>query len=110
MRAAAESEALVSTDLAVGGMTCAACVSRVEKRLARIEGVSAGVNLATGRARVLHPAGVGLEELVAAVERAGYTAELAPEGVPSGGPAAEEAGERWRLLVMALLAVPVLVL
>ncbi|WP_406095840.1 heavy metal translocating P-type ATPase [Kitasatospora purpeofusca] len=110
MRAAAESEALVSTDLAVGGMTCAACVSRVEKRLARIEGVSAGVNLATGRARVLHPAGVVLEELVAAVERAGYTAELAPEGVPSAGPAAEEAGERWRLLVTALLAVPVLVL
>lgn len=110
MRAAAESEALVSTDLAVGGMTCAACVSRVEKRLARIEGVSAGVNLATGRARVLHPAGVVLEELVAAVERAGYTAELAPEGVPSGGPAEEEAGERWRLLVTALLAVPVLVL
>ncbi|WP_422724196.1 heavy metal translocating P-type ATPase [Kitasatospora purpeofusca] len=91
-------------------MTCAACVSRVEKRLARIEGVSAGVNLATGRARVLHPAGVGPEELVAAVERAGYTAELAPEGVPSTGPAAEEAGERWRLLVTALLAVPVLVL
>nr|WP_323182293.1 heavy metal translocating P-type ATPase [Kitasatospora purpeofusca] len=110
MRAAAESEALVSTDLAVGGMTCAACVSRVEKRLARIEGVSAGVNLATGRARVLHPAGVGPEELVAAVERAGYTAELAPDGVPSAGPAAEEAGERWRLLVTALLAVPVLVL
>ncbi|MFJ4796794.1 heavy metal translocating P-type ATPase [Kitasatospora purpeofusca] len=91
-------------------MTCAACVSRVEKRLARIEGVSAGVNLATGRARVLHPAGVGPEELVAAVERAGYTAELAPEGVPSAGPAAEEAGERRRLLVTALLAVPVLVL
>ncbi|CAN3978781.1 Lead, cadmium, zinc and mercury transporting ATPase (EC (EC; Copper-translocating P-type ATPase (EC [Kitasatospora purpeofusca] len=110
MRAAAESEALVSTDLAVGGMTCAACVSRVEKRLARIEGVSAGVNLATGRARVLHPAGVRPEELVAAVERAGYTAELAPDGVPSAGPAAEEAGERWRLLVTALLAVPVLVL
>lgn len=110
MKAAAESEALVSTDLAVGGMTCAACVSRVEKRLARIEGVSAGVNLATGRARVLHPAGVGPEELVAAVERAGYTAELAPDGVPSAGPAAEEAGERWRLLVTALLAVPVLVL
>ncbi len=110
MRAAAESEALVSTDLAVGGMTCAACVSRVEKRLARIEGVSAGVNLATGRARVLHPAGVGLEDLVAAVERAGYTAELAPDGVPSAGPAAEEAGERWRLLVTALLALPVLVL
>ncbi|MGW3042117.1 heavy metal translocating P-type ATPase [Kitasatospora sp. NPDC001159] len=97
--------ALVSTDLAVGGMTCAACVGRVEKRLGRIDGVTAGVNLATGRARVLHPAGVSVEKLVAAVERAGYTAELAP-----GGLAEEEPDERWRLLVSALLAVPVLVL
>ncbi|WP_243437406.1 cation-translocating P-type ATPase, partial [Streptomyces sp. FH025] len=99
----------VSTDLAVGGMTCAACVGRVEKRLARIDGVTAGVNLATGRARVLHPAGVSVAELVAAVERAGYTAELAPDGVIGGAPE-EEPDERWRLLVTALLAVPVLVL
>ncbi|MFJ8472503.1 heavy metal translocating P-type ATPase [Kitasatospora sp. NPDC094011] len=90
-------------------MTCAACVGRVEKRLGRIDGVTAGVNLATGRARVLHPAGVSAAELVAAVERAGYTAELAPAGVPAGI-AAEEPDERWRLLVTALLAVPVLVL
>ncbi|MET8626965.1 heavy metal translocating P-type ATPase [Kitasatospora sp. NPDC004669] len=107
--AGADAGALVSTDLAVGGMTCAACVGRVEKRLGRIDGVTAGVNLATGRARVLHPAGVSVEELVAAVQRAGYTAELAPEGVP-GGPAEEEPDERWRLLVTALPAVPVLVL
>ena len=107
--AGVDSDALVSTDLAVGGMTCAACVGRVEKRLARIDGVTAGVNLATGRARVLHPAGVTVEELVAAVERAGYTAELAPAGLP-GGPAEEEPDERWRLLVTALSAVPVLVL
>ncbi|MFC5661475.1 heavy metal translocating P-type ATPase [Kitasatospora misakiensis] len=91
-------------------MTCAACVSRVEKRLARIEGVTAGVNLATGRARVLHPAEVGVDDLVAAVERAGYTAGLVPEGVPPTGPEAEDADERRRLLVTALLAVPVLVL
>ncbi|MFJ4186692.1 heavy metal translocating P-type ATPase [Kitasatospora sp. NPDC089509] len=107
--AGADADALVSTDLAVGGMTCAACVGRVEKRLGRIDGVTAGVNLATGRARVLHPAGVSVDELVAAVERAGYTAELAPAGVPAGI-AAEEPDERWRLLVTALLAVPVLVL
>ncbi|MER6299027.1 heavy metal translocating P-type ATPase [Kitasatospora sp. NPDC001539] len=99
---------MVSTDLAVGGMTCAACVSRVEKRLARIDGVTAGVNLATGRARVLHPAGVSVADLVAAVERAGYTAELAPEE-PSAGPPGEEPDERRRLLVTALAAVPVLV-
>ncbi|MFE5583826.1 heavy metal translocating P-type ATPase [Kitasatospora sp. NPDC056531] len=107
--AGADAGALVSTDLAVGGMTCAACVGRVEKRLGRIDGVTAGVNLATGRARVLHPAGVSVEELVAAVERAGYTAELASAKVP-GGLAEEEPDERWRLLVTALLAVPVLVL
>ncbi|WP_435823831.1 heavy metal translocating P-type ATPase [Kitasatospora aureofaciens] len=104
-----DSDTLASTDLAVGGMTCAACVGRVEKRLGRIDGVTAGVNLATGRARVLHPAGVTVEELVAAVERAGYTAELAPAGLP-GKPAEEEPDERWRLLVTALSAVPVLVL
>ncbi|MEU8921564.1 heavy metal translocating P-type ATPase [Kitasatospora sp. NPDC048545] len=110
MSAVAEPAALVSTDLAVGGMTCAACVGRVEKRLGRIDGVTAGVNLATGRARVLHPAGVPVAELVAAVERAGYTAEPVPEGVPVGAVAAEEPDERLRLLVTALLAVPVLVL
>ncbi|MFB7614993.1 heavy metal translocating P-type ATPase [Kitasatospora sp. NPDC056181] len=111
MSAVADTEAgaLVSTDLAVGGMTCAACVGRVEKRLARIEGVTAGVNLATGRARVLHPAGVGVEELVAAVERAGYTAELAVAG-QAPADREEEPGQRWRLLVTALLAVPVVVL
>ncbi|MEE1786102.1 heavy metal translocating P-type ATPase [Streptomyces sp. SP17BM10] len=90
-------------------MTCAACVGRVEKRLAKIEGVSAGVNLATGRARVLHPAGVAVEELVAAVERAGYTAESVTAGA-AVGPAEEEPDGRWRLLVTALAAVPVLVL
>ncbi|WP_349256306.1 heavy metal translocating P-type ATPase [Kitasatospora brasiliensis] len=105
----AATETVVATDLAVGGMTCAACVGRVEKRLARIEGVTAGVNLATGRARVLHPAGVPVTELVAAVERAGYTAEPLPEGAPVGA-VAEEPDGRWRLLLTALPAVPVLVL
>ncbi|MEV7780966.1 heavy metal translocating P-type ATPase [Kitasatospora sp. NPDC088351] len=108
--AGADAGALVSTDLAVGGMTCAACVGRVEKRLARIDGVTAGVNLATGRARVVHPVGVAVEELVAAVERAGYTAELASAGQVGDGGEAEGAGDRWRLLVTALLAVPVVVL
>ncbi|MFD4656405.1 heavy metal translocating P-type ATPase [Kitasatospora sp. NPDC058444] len=105
----AVAEPVVATDLAVGGMTCAACVGRVEKRLARLDGVTAGVNLATGRARVLHPAGIPVAELVAAVERAGYTAEPLPAGAPVMA-AAEEPDERWRLLVTALLAVPVLVL
>ncbi|MCQ6552260.1 heavy metal translocating P-type ATPase [Streptomyces sp. C10-9-1] len=129
MTAAASTEAV--TDLSVGGMTCAACVRRVERRLARLDGVTAVVNLATERARVTHPRDVGPEALVAAVESAGYTAralvpehtERAPEagagedrrgegggaaeGDPDGGDAA---AERRRLLVTALLSAPVLVL
>ncbi|MEU2833444.1 heavy metal translocating P-type ATPase [Streptomyces lavendulae] len=107
-----------TTDLTVGGMTCAACVSRVEKRLGRIEGVSATVNLATGRARVLHPPGVTAAELVAAVERAGYTAGLhtpprpaqRPEGEAQDVVPEEDRAGRERLLVTALLCAPVLVL
>ncbi|MFB6773085.1 heavy metal translocating P-type ATPase [Streptomyces sp. NPDC056337] len=109
----------VVTDLAVGGMTCAACVRRVERKLAGLEGVTATVNLATGRARVHHPPDVLPEHLVAAVERAGYTA--APPAPPAeqardGGDgaerhAADDAGtERTRLVVTALLAAPVLLL
>ncbi|MBZ6282259.1 heavy metal translocating P-type ATPase [Streptomyces olivaceus] len=106
----------VVTDITVGGMTCAACVRRVEKRLARLEGVTATVNLATGLARVSHPAGVAPGDLVTAVEQAGYRAELP---VPPDGGAdtegtdqedTETRRDRERLLVTALLAVPVLVL
>ncbi|AKJ11787.1 carbonate dehydratase [Streptomyces incarnatus] len=106
--------ALVTTDLTVGGMTCAACVQRVEKRLGRLDGVTATVNLATGRARVSHPARVSPEELVATVEKAGYTAAL-PEPPEKrergdGDEGGRAAQERDRLLVTALLALPVLVL
>ena len=105
---------LLTTDLIVGGMTCAACVARVEKRLARLDGVTAGVNLATGRARVLHPPGVALDDLVAAVERAGYTAQPAADptdSVPDTEAAGEqEAGRVRHLLGVATLAVPVIVL
>src|SRR5262245_11183394 len=64
----------VITDLTVDGMTCAACVRRVETRLGKLDGVTASVNLTTGRARVSHPAGISDDQLVVAVERAGYTA------------------------------------
>ncbi|MEU1450003.1 heavy metal translocating P-type ATPase, partial [Streptomyces mirabilis] len=105
---------LVTTDLAVGGMTCAACVTRVEKKLGKLDGVTATVNLATGRARVSHPTEVGVGQLVATIEKAGYTAAL-PESLKKqpreGGREAEEGRqERDRLLVTAVLAVPVLVL
>ncbi len=61
-------------DLAIGGMTCASCAARVEKRLNKLEGVSATVNFATERAHVTVPDGVGTDTLIAEVEAAGYTA------------------------------------
>lgn len=128
MTAGGAATGLVVTDLTVGGMTCAACVRRVEKRLARLAGVTVTVNLATGLARVSHPADVAPEELVTAVEQAGYQAALpvreekeTAEGSTDDGCAAEDSTddgsaaaaarqERERLLVTALLAVPVLLL
>ncbi|KOV71440.1 carbonate dehydratase [Streptomyces sp. AS58] len=110
---------LLTTDLTVGGMTCAACVRRVEKKLAKLEGVTAAVNLATGSARVSHPPEVSPAQLVATVEQAGYTAALPeppkarrPEETdPEADPDAEGVRrERDRVLITALLAVPVLAL
>ncbi|MEU6507814.1 heavy metal translocating P-type ATPase [Streptomyces sp. NPDC046942] len=108
---------LVTTDLTVGGMTCAACVGRVEKKLGKLDGVTATVNLATGRARVSHPPRISPEELVVAVEKAGYTAALPePPKQPEtregkgAGESEEARRERDRLLITAVLAVPVLVL
>lgn len=114
----AQDGSLVTTDLMVGGMTCAACVGRVEKKLGRVEGVTATVNLATGRARISHPAAVTSQELISTVEKAGYTAELppapaAPESQEASGErpeAAAGASERARLRITTMLSVPVLVL
>ncbi|MFJ5798665.1 heavy metal translocating P-type ATPase [Streptomyces decoyicus] len=110
----------VTTDLAIGGMTCAACVKRVEKKLGKLDGVTATVNLATGRARVSHPPQISPEELITTVEKAGYTAALPepprrrePDGDGDGDGEGEAQGakqERDRLVVTTLLAVPVLVL
>ena len=71
-------------ELAVGGMTCAACAARVQAKLNKVDGVTAAVNLSTERAHVTAPAHVSASDLVAVVEAAGYTAELA-------GPAAADA-------------------
>jgi Cu+-exporting ATPase len=97
-------------DLLVGGMTCASCVNRVEKRLNRLDGVTATVNLATASASVAYdPALTAPDELIAMVERTGYTAALAdPES-----PADEDdtaADYRLRLLVAAPLALAVVLL
>lgn len=67
---------LGTVDLAVGGMTCASCVARVEKKLGKLDGVQATVNLATESAHVVLTKEVSDDELVAAVARAGYTAQV----------------------------------
>ncbi len=63
--------------LQIGGMTCASCAARVERKLNKLDGVQAQVNYATERATVrFDPAHVRLEALVAAVEQTGYSAAL----------------------------------
>ncbi|HEU5161188.1 MAG TPA: heavy metal translocating P-type ATPase [Streptosporangiaceae bacterium] len=80
-------------ELAIGGMTCASCAARVEKRLNKLDGVSATVNFATEKATVSYPAEVSREDLIAVVEKAGYTAgESAPPGGANAADAADAAG------------------
>ncbi|MEU7168957.1 cation-translocating P-type ATPase [Streptomyces morookaense] len=111
MSSTATTPPAAETELIVGGMTCAACVARVEKKLGRLDGVTATVNLATGRARVSHPAAVTPAELMAVVEGAGFTAAL-PEPERTAAPDDErsDTSALTRLLITALLSVPVLVL
>lgn len=72
-----------SVDLAIGGMTCASCSSRVERKLNKLDGVQATVNLATEKAHVVFPATMEVADLVQVVERTGYTAtDLTP--APAG--------------------------
>ncbi len=102
-----------SVDLLVGGMTCASCVNRVEKKLNRLDGVEATVNLATASARVsFDPALADESTLVETVERAGYTATLptADELDATTTEASYAESLRRRLLVAVPLTVLVLVL
>ena len=94
-------------DLAIGGMTCASCAARVERKLNRIDGVTASVNFATATARVNHPPTVAVADLVAVVEATGYTASL-PDPARDAAEGAAAAGRR--LLVSAVLTVPLLAL
>ena len=67
---------ITTVDLAVGGMTCASCVARVEKKLGKLDGVTASVNLATESAHIVLTREVSDDELIATVARAGYTAAV----------------------------------
>ena len=97
-------------DLDIRGMTCASCVARVEKSLARADGVlSASVNLATERARVVAIAGTDPGAIAAAVADAGYEADLAdPEGATRGA-RSSALPMWWPVAVSALLTIPLLV-
>ena len=72
-------------ELAIEGMTCAACAVRIEKKLTKLDDVQASVNYATGTARVTAPAAMPTEELIAAVVRAGYTATAPRQRAGSRG-------------------------
>ncbi|MFF8189544.1 heavy metal translocating P-type ATPase [Streptomyces bobili] len=113
---AAEPSEGSQVELIIGGMTCASCAARVEKKLNRMDGVTATVNYATEKARVSYPAEVEVADLIATVVKTGYTAEepAPPAAVPASEEMpAESAGDpelsalRHRLLVCALLATPV---
>jgi Cu+-exporting ATPase len=101
-------------ELTIGGMTCASCASRIEKKLNRMDGVTATVNYATEKASVAYPDGVTADDLIATVQKTGYTAELPPPPEPAGDPAerAEPADElrglRTRLWTSIVLSVPVI--
>ena len=69
--AAAPEGAVRAVELAIGGMTCASCAARVEKKLSKLDGVTATVNFATGTARVSFPVAMPATDLVSVVEQAG---------------------------------------
>ncbi|MET9758123.1 heavy metal translocating P-type ATPase [Streptomyces sp. NPDC006372] len=105
--------ALAEVELLIGGMTCASCAARVEKKLNRMDGVTATVNYATEKARIAYPAGTEVADLIATVVKTGYTAQEpapAPEEEPTADDDPELSALRRRLLVSAALAVPVVLL
>jgi len=110
-------------DLEIEGMTCASCVNRVEKKLGKLEGVTATVNLPLESARVMVPAGITDDQLTATVEAAGYKAKIrqplhgqhAPHADSGSAPAHEDhlahggtaSQLRPRLILAAILTAPV---
>jgi Cu+-exporting ATPase len=95
-------------ELEIGGMTCAACANRIEKKLNRLDGVTATVNYATEKARAIVPAGLTAADLIAVVEKTGYTA-AEPQAAPvADAPRVDPL--RARLLVSVALSVPVILL
>ncbi|WNI31842.1 heavy metal translocating P-type ATPase [Streptomyces sp. ITFR-6] len=92
MHSATETEAPAAesseAEFMIGGMTCASCAARVEKKLNRMDGVTATVNYATEKARVHYGPGTGVADLIATVRKTGYTAEPLHRAAPAKAPAA----------------------
>ncbi|MGW8667396.1 heavy metal translocating P-type ATPase [Streptomyces niveus] len=115
----APATAAVDVELAIGGMTCASCAARIEKKLNRMDGVEATVNYATEKAKVSYRGeAVSVGDLIATVEATGYTAAEPPPPRPAGGEVASRSAEeeaddelrplRQRLITAVVLSVPVI--
>ena len=110
----ASSAATSSVELEITGMTCASCANRIERKLNKVPGVVATVNYATEKAKVSYQDSVATDDLLAAVEAAGYAASLPAPPARAGEAAVAEQDParslRERLLVSAVLTVPVVAL
>ncbi|GAB4063917.1 heavy metal translocating P-type ATPase [Angustibacter speluncae] len=112
-------DATQHVELAITGMTCASCANRIERKLNKLDGVTATVNYATEKASVTFPGSVSTGDLVSTVEAAGYAAALPEPPAAQGDPDRSDREDpadvrlrdlRHRLLVSAVLSVPVVVL
>ncbi|WP_431955301.1 heavy metal translocating P-type ATPase [Nocardia lijiangensis] len=115
MTTATHSPATGQVELVIGGMTCASCANRIEKKLNKMDGVTATVNYATEKARVDFTGDISPEDLIATVEQAGYTAALPAPQTPAADTTEDSVAEadptaalRTRLLVSLVLTVPVI--
>jgi Cu+-exporting ATPase len=100
-----------TVDLRLTGMTCAACAARLEKALNRLPGVAANVNLATERARVRVGPDTSTEQLIDAVQRTGYGAELITRVDPAAERVLRDVSyrrERFLVWISAALSAPLL--
>ncbi len=101
---------MATTELELTGMTCASCANRIERKLNKLDGVVATVNYATEKARVEFPETLTAADLVSTVEQAGYGARVPAEVAQAADAPHENDLGRQRLLVSALLSIPVIAL
>ena len=112
------SEASSQIQLDIGGMTCASCAARIEKKLNRMDGVTASVNYTTEKAKVTFADTVTADDLISQIEETGCTARLPRPSARTGDDTvgADASVEdptallRQRLIISAVLAAPVIAL